>query len=102
MIKAFQDGEDIHASTAAKLFKIPLAEVSKTQRSQAKNRKLWNYLWTRSFCFGRTNRIIPYRSQTDDRSLLETYPKLKEYMAEQVNKARQVGYVETILGRNVI
>ena len=36
MIKAFQNGEDIHASTAAKLFKIPIEEVTKTQRSQAK------------------------------------------------------------------
>ena len=39
MIKAFQNGEDIHASTAAKLSGIPLEDVSKTQRSESKNRE---------------------------------------------------------------
>lgn len=99
MIKAFQDGEDIHASTAAKLFKIPLEEVSKTQRSQAKTVNFGIIYGQGAFALAEQTGL----SRTEAKQMIEayflTYPKLKEYMAEQVSKARQIGYVETILGR---
>ncbi|UOU98468.1 DNA polymerase I [Chryseobacterium daecheongense] len=99
MIRAFQNGEDIHASTAAKLFKIPLEEVSKTQRSQAKTVNFGIIYGQGAFGLAEQTGL----SRTEAKQMIDayfaTYPKLKEYMAEQVNKARQLGYVETLLGR---
>ncbi|AZA82593.1 DNA polymerase I [Chryseobacterium lactis] len=99
MIKAFQDGEDIHASTAAKLFKIPLEEVSKTQRSQAKTVNFGIIYGQGAFALAEQTGLSRTEAKQMIEAYFETYPKLKEYMAEQVSKARQVGYVETILGR---
>ncbi len=99
MIKAFQNGEDIHASTAAKLFKIPLEEVSKTQRSQAKTVNFGIIYGQGAFALAEQTGLSRTEAKHMIEAYFETYPKLKEYMAEQVNKARQLGYVETILGR---
>lgn len=99
MIKAFQDGEDIHASTAAKLFKIPLEEVSKTQRSQAKTVNFGIIYGQGAFALAEQTGLSRTEAKQMIEAYFETYPKLKKYMAEQVDKARQNGYVETILGR---
>lgn len=99
MIKAFQDGEDIHASTAAKLFKIPLEEVSKTQRSQAKTVNFGILYGQGAFALAEQTGLSRSEAKQMIEAYYETYPKLKAYMAEQVAKAREQGYVETILGR---
>ncbi|CAH0282130.1 DNA polymerase I [Chryseobacterium sp. Bi04] len=99
MIKAFQDGEDIHASTAAKLFKIPLEEVSKVQRSQAKTVNFGIIYGQGAFALAEQTGLSRTEAKQMIEAYFETYPKLKKYMAEQVNKAREMGYVETILGR---
>lgn len=99
MIKAFQDGEDIHASTAAKLFKIPLEEVSKTQRSQAKTVNFGIIYGQGAFALAEQTGLSRTEAKQMIEAYFETYPKLKAYMAEQVAKAREMGYVETILGR---
>ncbi|PIE50261.1 MAG: DNA polymerase I [Flavobacteriales bacterium] len=99
MIKAFQDGEDIHASTASKLFKIPLNEVTKTQRSQAKNVNFGIIYGQSAFALAEQTGL----SRKEAKALIDTYyanyPTLKEFMANQVQKARELGYVETIFGR---
>lgn len=99
MIKAFQNGEDIHASTASKLFKIPIEEVTKTQRSQAKTVNFGIIYGQGAFGLAEQTGL----SRTEAKQMIDeyykSYPKLKEYMAEQVKKAREIGYVETILGR---
>lgn len=99
MIKAFQDGEDIHASTAAKLFNIPLEEVSKIQRSQAKTVNFGIIYGQGAFALAEQTGLSRTEAKQMIEAYFETYPKLKQYMAEQVNKAREMGYVETILGR---
>lgn len=99
MIKAFQDGEDIHASTAAKLFKIPLEEVSKTQRGQAKTVNFGIIYGQGAFALAEQTGMSRTEAKQMIEAYFETYPKLKEYMAAQVSKAREQGYVETILGR---
>jgi len=99
MIKAFQQGEDIHASTAAKLFNIPLEEVSKTQRSQAKTVNFGIIYGQGAFALAEQTGLSRSEAKQMIEAYFETYPKLKEYMAEQVSKARQQGYVETLLGR---
>ena len=99
MIQAFMNGEDIHASTASKLFKIPLNEVTKTQRSQAKTVNFGIIYGQGAFGLAEQTGL----SRTEAKQMIDeyykTYPRLKEYMAEQVKKARELGYVETILGR---
>ncbi|CAD7800109.1 DNA polymerase I [Chryseobacterium aquaeductus] len=99
MIKAFQDGEDIHASTAAKLFNIPLEEVSKTQRGQAKTVNFGILYGQGAFALAEQTGLSRSEAKQMIEAYYETYPKLKEYMAAQVQRAREIGYVETILGR---
>ncbi len=99
MIKAFQDGEDIHASTAAKLFNIPLEEVSKTQRGQAKTVNFGILYGQGAFALAEQTGLSRSEAKQMIEAYYETYPKLKAYMAKQVERAREIGYVETILGR---
>ncbi len=99
MIEAFQNGEDIHAATAAKLFKIPIEEVSKTQRSQAKSVN-FGIIYGQG-AFGLADQTGMSRSEAKAMidAYFQTYPRLKEYMSEQVENARKNGFVVTMLGR---
>ena len=99
MIKAFQDGEDIHASTASKLFNIPLDEVTKTQRSQAKTVNFGILYGQGAFALAEQTGLSRTEAKEMIASYYETYPKLKKFMADQVTKAQDLGYVETILNR---
>ena len=102
MIKAFQNGEDIHASTASKLFNVPLEEVTKSQRSQAKTVNFGIIYGQGAFGLAEQTGLSRTEAKKLIDSYYETYPRLKEYMAEQVQKARDRGYVETLLGRKRI
>ena len=99
MIKAFQEGEDIHKATAAKVFNVPLDEVSREQRSNAKTVN-FGIIYGVS-AFGLSNQTSLSRSESA--ALIEayykTYPRLKSYISEQIEFAREKGYVQTILGR---
>lgn len=99
MIKAFQNGEDIHASTAAKLFNIPLEDVTKTQRSQAKTVNFGIIYGQGAFALAEQTGLSRTEAKQLIDSYYETYPKLKIWMAEQVQKARELGYVETLFNR---
>ncbi|MDR5589318.1 DNA polymerase I [Christiangramia sp. SM2212] len=99
MIKAFQDGEDIHASTAAKVFNVPLDEVTREQRSNAKTVN-FGIIYGVS-AFGLSNQTTLSRSESKELidTYYKTYPKLSSYIADQVDFAREHGYVSTVLGR---
>ena len=99
MIKAFKDGEDIHASTAAKVFNVPLEEVTREQRGNAKTVN-FGIIYGVS-AFGLSNQTDLSRSEAKEliETYYETYPKLRSYMSEQVEFARENGYVQTVLGR---
>ncbi|MFY7671928.1 DNA polymerase I [Tenacibaculum sp. MEBiC06402] len=99
MIKAFQDGEDIHASTAAKVFNVALDEVTREQRSNAKTVN-FGIIYGVS-AFGLSNQTNLNRSEAKELidTYYKTYPKLKNFIAKQIDFARENGYVETILGR---
>ncbi|WP_027377512.1 DNA polymerase I [Kaistella palustris] len=99
MIKAFQDGEDIHASTASRLFGVQLEEVTKTQRSQAKTVNFGILYGQGAFGLAEQTGLSRTEAKEMIANYFETYPKLKKYMAEQVVKAQEMGYVETILKR---
>jgi len=99
MMDAFKNKEDIHASTAAKVFNVPLSEVTREQRSNAKTVN-FGIIYGVS-AFGLSNQTDLTR--TESKELIETYyktyPQLRKYIADQVNFARENGYVETVLGR---
>jgi len=99
MIEAFKNGEDIHASTAAKVFNVPLSEVTREQRSNAKTVN-FGIIYGVS-AFGLSNQTDLTRKESKELIDLyyETYPKLKNYMSSQVDFARDNGYVETVLQR---
>ena len=99
MIEAFTKGEDIHASTAAKVFNIPLDEVTREQRSNAKTVN-FGIIYGVS-AFGLSNQTDLSRTEAKDliETYYRTYPKLRNFMSEQVDFARENGYVQTVLGR---
>ncbi|CAM3627935.1 DNA polymerase I [Flavobacterium chungbukense] len=99
MIAAFQNGEDIHRATAAKVFDVALEEVSREQRSNAKTVN-FGIIYGVS-AFGLSNQTSLSRSESAALidAYYKTYPRLKSYISEQVDFAREKGYVQTILGR---
>ena len=99
MIEAFKNGEDIHASTAARVFNVPLSEVTREQRSNAKTVN-FGIIYGVS-AFGLSNQTDLTRKESKELIDLyyETYPKLKNYMSSQVDFARDNGYLETVLQR---
>ncbi|XLS29779.1 DNA polymerase I [Flavobacteriaceae bacterium M23B6Z8] len=99
MIQAFKNGEDIHASTAAKVFNVPLNEVSREQRSNAKTVN-FGIIYGVS-AFGLSNQTTLSRSEAKELidTYYKTYPKLRAYINNQIHFAQDHGYVETVLGR---
>jgi len=99
MIEAFKNGEDIHASTASKVFNVPIADVTREQRSNAKTVN-FGIIYGVS-AFGLSNQTDLSRSEAKEliEAYYASYPKLRSYMAEQVDFARDNGYVQTVLGR---
>ncbi|MFV8336995.1 DNA polymerase I [Flavobacterium sp. RSP29] len=99
MIKAFQNHEDIHKSTASKVFNVPLEEVTREQRSHAKTVN-FGIIYGVS-AFGLSNQTNLSRKESADliEAYYQTYPRLKSYIQEQIDFARDNGYVQTILGR---
>ena len=99
MIKAFQNGEDIHKSTASKVFNVPLEEVTKEQRSNAKTVN-FGIIYGVS-AFGLSNQTDLSRSESAEliEAYYKTYPKLRQYIQNQIDFAREEGYVQTVLGR---
>ncbi len=99
MIEAFKNGEDIHASTASKVFNVPLSEVTREQRSNAKTVN-FGIIYGVS-AFGLSNQTDLSRGEAKDliETYYKTYPKLRNYISEQIQFARENGYVETVMGR---
>lgn len=99
MIKAFQNGEDIHRSTAAKVFNVALDEVTKEQRSHAKTVNFGIIYGVSAFGLSNQTNLSRSESAALIDAYYKTYPRLKAYIQEQIDFARENGYVETILGR---
>jgi DNA polymerase-1 len=99
MIKAFQNGEDIHRSTAAKVFNVALEEVTKEQRSHAKTVNFGIIYGVSAFGLSNQTNLSRSESAALIDAYYKTYPRLKAYIQEQIDFARENGYVETILGR---
>lgn len=99
MIEAFKNGEDIHASTASRVFNVPIEEVTREQRGNAKTVN-FGIIYGVS-AFGLSNQTDLTRAESKEliETYYKTYPKLRNYMGEQVDFARNNGYVQTVLGR---
>lgn len=99
MIEAFKNNLDIHAATAAKVYGIPLEEVTSTQRRNAKAVN-FGIIYGQS-AFGLAENLgIPRKeaAQIID-EYWKQYPRIKTYMSETINTAKEYGYVETLKGR---
>ena len=99
MISDFTNNIDIHTSTAAKVYNVPIEEVIRDQRSNAKTIN-FGIIYGVS-AFGLSNQTELSRSEAKEMidTYYESYPKLKTYMDSQVNKARTEGFVRTVKGR---
>jgi DNA polymerase-1 len=99
MIEAFKNGEDIHASTASKVFNVPLKDVTREQRSNAKTVNFGIVYGVSAF--GLSNQTNLSRAEAKEliETYYKTYPKLRNYINEQIEFARENGYVQTVLGR---
>ena len=99
MIEAFRNGYDIHAATAAKIFKKSLEEVTKEERSKAKTANFGIIYGITAFGLAERMGV----SRTEAKELIEgyfqTYPKVKEYMNRSIEMARERGYTETVYHR---
>ena len=99
MIEAFRNNEDIHKSTAAKVFNVPLEEVTKEQRSHAKTVNFGIIYGVSAFGLSNQTNLSRKESAELIDAYYKTYPKLKSFISDQVDFARENGYVETISGR---
>lgn len=99
MVADFNLGHDIHAATAAKVFHVPMDQVTKEQRSRAKAVN-FGIIYGMS-AFGLAERMELSRSEAADiiKKYFEEYASIKEYMNRSIALARERGYAETILGR---
>jgi DNA polymerase I len=99
MIEAFQNGRDIHATTASKIFKISLDEVDKDMRRKAKTAN-FGIIYGIS-AFGLSQRLSIPRSEASDiiKAYFEEFPAVKAYMDKVKEEARKTGYVSTHMGR---
>jgi DNA polymerase-1 len=99
MIEAFRSGHDIHAATAAKIYKRAIDEVERDQRTKAK-RANFGIIYGITV-FGLAERLEISRDEAKQliEGYFESFPKVKEYMEKAKEEARQNGYVTTLFGR---
>ena len=99
MIEAFREGDDIHAATASKIYKVDIDKVTREQRSKAKTAN-FGIIYGISV-FGLAERMNVPRSEAKELidGYFKTYPQIKEYMDKSIAIAREKGYIETIYGR---
>jgi len=99
VVSAFQNDEDIHAATAAKVFGVPLEEVTREQRSNAKTVNFGIIYGVSAFGLSQQTNLNRAESKELIETYYATYPKLRAYIQNQIDFARDHGYVATVLGR---
>lgn len=99
MVDAFCSGADIHAATAAKIYGIPVEEVTSDMRRKAKTAN-FGIIYGISV-FGLAERLSIPRAESKELidGYFQTYPRIKEYMEESIRVAKEKGYVETLFKR---
>ena len=99
MVDAFQKGLDIHATTASKVFNVPLEEVTREMRSNAKTVNFGIIYGVSAFGLSQQSSLSRKEAGEIIKNYFKTYPKLKEYMDANIAFAREHGYVKTIMNR---
>ncbi len=99
LIKAYRQGEDIHALTASQVFDTPINQVTSAQRRAAKAVNFGIIYGISAFGLSEDLNITPKRAQEYIQKYFEGYLGVKEYMQRNVETARERGYVTTLLGR---
>lgn len=99
MIEAFRNGEDIHASTAAKIYNVGINEITSDMRRKAKTAN-FGIIYGISV-FGLAERLNIPRSEAKELidGYFKTYPDIHNYMEESIRVAKEKGYVETLFKR---
>ena len=99
MQEAFLSGEDFHAVTAAKVFNLPLEEVTPTLRSRAKAVNFGIVYGISAFSLAQDIHVHPYEAKEYMDAYLEKYHGVRDYMKKIVEQAKEDGYVTTLYGR---
>ena len=99
MINAFNNNQDIHASTAAKVFNVDLRKVTREQRSHAKIVNFGIIYGVSAFGLSNQTNLSRSESKIIIDNYYNSYPALKEFISNQISFARENGFVQTILGR---
>lgn len=102
MVDSFNNGVDIHKITAAELFEVPVEEVDSKQRQVGKTVN-FSVIYGIS-AFGLSERLGLNRATADAfiKKYFDKYSKVRDFMANTINSAKETGYSETILGRRRI
>ncbi len=99
MLNAFNHNEDIHSTTAAKIFKTSINKISREQRSQAKSANFGIIYGISSFGLAQNLNISRKQAKELIDGYFESYPEVKKFMDAQIKLAREKGYVQTLKGR---
>ena len=99
LVEAFLADQDIHAVTGARLFNVPLAEVTKSQRGLGKTINFATIYGVSAFGLSSRTELTPEQARQFLEQYFRTYPRIREYIEVTLNEARERGYVETLLGR---
>lgn len=99
MVQAFKDGEDIHRQAASKVFKTPMEEVTKEQRSNAKAVNFGIVYGISDFGLGEQLGISRKIAKQYIEEYLQEYSGIKNFMDDMKEKAKETGYVETLFNR---
>lgn len=99
LTEAFREGLDIHRATASKIYHVPFDEVTDDQRRKAKTANFGTVYGISAFGLSERLGIPRYEARELIDGYFRTYPHIKEYIAESIEKAKKDGYVTTIMGR---
>lgn len=98
-IEAFRAGADIHAATAARLFGVPLEEVTKAQRGVGKTINFATVYGSSAFGISNRTDLDPNQAQQFLDQYFENYPRIRDYIETTIDQAKRDGFVQTMLGR---
>lgn len=99
MIEAFRGGQDIHATTASKVYGVPVEEVTPQMRSSCKAVNFGIVYGISDFSLAQDIGVTRKEAAAFIQSYLDTYPGVHHYMESIKQSARETGYVETLFGR---
>ncbi|MBN1286073.1 MAG: DNA polymerase I [Anaerolineae bacterium] len=99
LLKAFREGQDIHAATAATVFNVPIETVTKQQRSFAKRVNFGLLYGMGAYRLARETELTFAESEKFIKKYFDSFPNVRQYLEGTKDKAAKLGYVETLLGR---